>query len=282
MLLRVLRLLRLVRLARMVKTFQTLDALQVLIGSMSACSSVLFWSGLVLMFILLMMSIFMNAMLASYMEVDGSGDLSLSDRQDLYVYFGSWSRSMYSMFELTFGNFIPITRLLIENVNEGFGAGLVIYKFLVGFSCVQVITGVFMHETFRVAASDDDLMVVQKMRATQKHVKQMKFLFTRLDTSLDGKLDRQEFVALMSNQRLKVWLSALDIDVENLSLLFDLVDTGDGYVTIYELIQGLARLRGPARSIDLVRLVTTTQDLRERLIRVENKVNLSRVRVANI
>eukprot|EP00811_Abedinium_folium_P032570 NODE_5604_length_1753_cov_7.702952.p1 GENE.NODE_5604_length_1753_cov_7.702952~~NODE_5604_length_1753_cov_7.702952.p1 ORF type:complete len:430 (+),score=81.16 NODE_5604_length_1753_cov_7.702952:178-1467(+) len=277
MLLRVLRLLRLVRLARMVKTFKALDSLQVLIGSMSACSSVLFWSGCVLAFILVMMSIFMNAMLASYMEVDGSGDLSLSDRQDLYVYFGSWSRSMYSMFEVTFGNFIPVTRLLIENVNEGFGALLVFYRFLVGFSVVKVITGVFMHETFRVAASDDDLMVVQKLRATQKHAKQMKYLLTQLDTSLDGKLDRQEFYALMYNKRLRTWLASLDIEVDNLPLLFDFVDNGDGKVTMYELIQGLARLRGPARSIDLVGLVTRTQDLRERMIRVENRVNLEMV-----
>eukprot|EP00811_Abedinium_folium_P016965 NODE_25898_length_571_cov_8.943694.p1 GENE.NODE_25898_length_571_cov_8.943694~~NODE_25898_length_571_cov_8.943694.p1 ORF type:complete len:111 (+),score=13.31 NODE_25898_length_571_cov_8.943694:3-335(+) len=110
----------------------------------------------------------------------------------------------------------------------------------------------------------------------------MKYLLTQLDTSLDGKLDRQEFYALMYNKRLRTWLASLDIEVENLPLLFDFVDNGDGKVTMYELIQGLGRLRGPARSIDLVALVTRAQDLRERLVRVENKVNLDQVRVASI
>eukprot|EP00811_Abedinium_folium_P036035 NODE_8781_length_1470_cov_10.174981.p1 GENE.NODE_8781_length_1470_cov_10.174981~~NODE_8781_length_1470_cov_10.174981.p1 ORF type:complete len:458 (-),score=91.29 NODE_8781_length_1470_cov_10.174981:96-1418(-) len=272
MLLRVLRLLRLVRLSRMVKTFQGLDSLQVLIGSMSACVSVLFWAGCVLLFILVTMSMVLNAMLTPFMEVDGSGDLSLATRQQLFTYFGSWSRSMYSMFEVTFGNFIPVTRILMENVSEGYGAFLIIYRFVVGFSVVQVITGVFMHETFQVAASDDALMVVQKQRTMQKHATKMKLLMTRLDSSNDGVLDRLEFSRLLDDNQLKTWLSSMDVEVNDPLLLYDLVDNGDGQMTVDELTRGIARLRGPARSIDLAALNARAQDLRERLIRIEDTV----------
>eukprot|EP00812_Abedinium_dasypus_P008164 NODE_204_length_1815_cov_361.326136.p1 GENE.NODE_204_length_1815_cov_361.326136~~NODE_204_length_1815_cov_361.326136.p1 ORF type:complete len:449 (-),score=147.09 NODE_204_length_1815_cov_361.326136:453-1613(-) len=269
MLLRLCRLLRLVRLSRMVKTFQALDSLQVLVGSMSACISVLLWSGILLGFVMVVFGMFLNAMLTPYMEADGSGDLTLVQRQQLFTYFGSWLRCMITMFELTLGNFIPVTRILTENVDEGYGALLVIYKFIVSFAVVKVITGVFMHETFRVAASDDNLMVVQKVRTMKRHMKKMGHLLTRLDTSLDGKIDRAEFVALMEDSRLKMWLASMEVECENPNLLFDFIDNGDGQISLFELVRGVARLRGPARSIDLITIAARCQDLRERFIRSE-------------
>ena len=38
----------------------------------------------------------------------------------------------------------------------------VAYKLIVGFAAVGIINGVFMQETFKVAASDDKLMMRQK------------------------------------------------------------------------------------------------------------------------
>eukprot|EP00811_Abedinium_folium_P028874 NODE_4505_length_1883_cov_5.449317.p1 GENE.NODE_4505_length_1883_cov_5.449317~~NODE_4505_length_1883_cov_5.449317.p1 ORF type:complete len:571 (-),score=140.50 NODE_4505_length_1883_cov_5.449317:169-1764(-) len=268
---RVLRLLRLVRLSRMVKTLQALDSLQVLIGSITACSSVLLWSGVVLGFIFNIMSIFMNAMLTPYMKPDGEGDLSLATRQLLFTYFGSYTRSLYTMLELTTGNFIPVTRLLTENIGEGYGAFLFIYRFIVGFAVIKVISGVFLHETFRVAASDDDLMIVQKMRATQKLAKNMKYLLCSLDRSHDGAVDRAEFLSLMSDERLKVWLMAMDVEVENVDVLFDMLANGADLITVEGFIKGISRLRGPARSIDLVAVAARCEDLRDRIMRIDTR-----------
>merc|ERR1711937_389567 len=113
---------------------------------------------------------------------------------------------MYTMYELTMGNFVPVTRYLMEHVGEGYAVFLIFYRFLVGFACIKVITGVFMHETFRIAASDDDLMVVQKSRATQRHVGKMCRLLKRVDKSSDGKIQKQEFIDIMTDKKTKTWL----------------------------------------------------------------------------
>eukprot|EP00811_Abedinium_folium_P010807 NODE_1999_length_2314_cov_10.586648.p1 GENE.NODE_1999_length_2314_cov_10.586648~~NODE_1999_length_2314_cov_10.586648.p1 ORF type:complete len:625 (-),score=137.58 NODE_1999_length_2314_cov_10.586648:329-2203(-) len=271
-LLRVFRLFRLVRLSRMVKTLQALDSLQVLVGSIAACTSVLLWSAIVLGFIFTIMSMGMNALLTPYMEPDGEGDISLATRQSLFTYFGSYTRSMYTMFELTTGNFVPVTRLLTENVGEGYGAFLFIYRFIVGFAVVKVITGVFMHETFRVAASDDDLMVVQKLRTMQKHAKKMNRLLDCLDQSHDGNISREEFLSLLKHKNLKMWLASMDIEVDNLNVLFEVLANGDDDITKDELVKGISRLRGPARSIDLVAVAARCEDLRDRIMRIDDKV----------
>ena len=40
---------------------------------------------------------------------------------------------------------------------------------VVTFAMIQIIRAVFMHETFKVAAADDDLVIMQKERQMEKH-----------------------------------------------------------------------------------------------------------------
>eukprot|EP00811_Abedinium_folium_P025316 NODE_3608_length_2011_cov_11.580679.p1 GENE.NODE_3608_length_2011_cov_11.580679~~NODE_3608_length_2011_cov_11.580679.p1 ORF type:complete len:580 (-),score=123.24 NODE_3608_length_2011_cov_11.580679:270-2009(-) len=277
---RVVRLLRVVRLTRVLTGLEAFDSLHVLMGAILACRSVLMWSACVLGFVMLVMGIFMNAMLASSMEADG--EHSLATRHTLFEYFGSFTRCMYTMFEITTGNFIPVTRFLCENIDERYAVLLILYRFVVGFAMIKVIAGVFMHETFCVAASDDDLMVVQKTRAMNRHVEKMQLLIRHLDTSADGKIDRNEFMMVMEDKRLKTWLASMEVEVGNLNLLFDILDNGDGKITLSELVRGMARLKGPARSIDLVCVSVRCQELRERIVRVEHQLTDQLVQIVDI
>merc|ERR1719353_1089483 len=95
----------------------------------------------------------------------------LDERQKLYEYFGTFTRAMLSMFEITLANWPPICRLLSEEVTEWFMVLCVIHKLTIGFAVVGVINGVFMQETFKVASSDDVIMVRQKAKAMQRHRK---------------------------------------------------------------------------------------------------------------
>merc|ERR1711971_733151 len=54
---------------------------------------------------------------------------------------------------------------------------------------------------------------------------------------------------------LKTWLQALDIEAHDPNLLFDFLDNGDGQISAQELVGGIARLKGSARSVDLMALM---------------------------
>lgn len=267
--LRSLRLVRLVRITRMVFIIEALDSLQVLIGSIKACVSVLIWSASVLLVITALMGMFLNGLLEDYML---NAD-SPSNREEMFMYFGSFTRTMVSMYEITLGNWVPITRLLFENVNQIYGPLILVYRFIVGFAMVRVITGVFLHETFKVAALDDDLMIVQKQRATAKFRQKMLALLKQADTSHDGLLQKDEFLNILENKRIKTWLSAMDLEVQDGDTLFEFMDDeGDGTVTPLELIDGIGRLKGPARSIDVIGLTfrfTALERLIERLLKAD-------------
>merc|ERR1712046_405026 len=63
-----------------------------------------------------------------------------------------------------------------------------------------------------------------------------------------------EFERVMSQTDVQHYLSSLDLEIHEYQLLFDLLDDGDGVITYDEFIEGLSRLKGQARTLDLVAL----------------------------
>merc|ERR1712137_576271 len=138
---------------------------------------------------------------------------------------------MLTMWELTLGNYAAIGRVLVDDVSEIYGFVVIMYKVFVGFAIIRVISGVFLHETFKIAASDDELMIVQKKRAQQKHARKMQRLMRAADQSGDGALEREELRNVLACPDVKTWLAAQDLDIDDADLLFNLLDNGDGSLT---------------------------------------------------
>merc|ERR1711870_203096 len=115
-----------------------------------------------------------------------------------------------------------------------------------------------MHETFKVASSDDEMMVAQKRRQNLLHVAKMDRLLKEADVSGDGFIQREEFAEVLQKPAVRTWLSAMEIETGDTELLFDFIDNGDEQISSLELVEGIARLKGTARSMDVVALTHRT------------------------
>lgn len=164
---------------------------------------------------------------------------------------------------------VPVCRHLVEDVSEWYALWFIVYKVTVGFSIIKVITGVFMHETFKVASTDDDLMILQKQRIMEKHAKKMRGFFEAADSGGEGSLTMHEFREVLSDPRVKTWLSAMELDVADTDTVFKLLDSPDEgnselptEITCEELVHGVAKLKGPARSLDMAVLMREVAEMR--------------------
>jgi len=210
---RLLRLTRLVRLVRLVKTLEGFDACFILSTALQSSAAILFWAGLLLVWSQLVLALLTGQILhATYFRDETQ---SMASQREVYEYFGTFSRSFLSMFEITLANWPPVCRLLSENVSEWFVPFFLAHKLVIGFAVVSIINGVFMQETFKVAGADDNIMVRRKREAMKAHGLKMKALFELLDQNIDGTVDFDEFQVIADSDIAKTWLAAMDVEVDD-------------------------------------------------------------------
>merc|ERR1711939_594313 len=136
-------------------------------------------------------------------------DGDIVTHQKIYEYFGTFTRCVLSMFELTLANWPPVTRLLSEEVSEWFVILCVCHKLTIGFAVIGIINGVILQETFKVAQTDDMIMMRQKKMQADLTRSKMHSLLQALDHNEDGDLSLEEFEIIGNIPEVKLWLSAM-------------------------------------------------------------------------
>merc|ERR1719223_2026621 len=185
---------------------------------------VLFWSATLLLVVQVMMALFLQVMLEPFLLSDGPPQQA---KDEVFMYYGTFTRSTLTMFEITLGNWMPPCRALVENVHESYMIFFLCHKLIIGFSVVTVISGVFIQETFKVATTDDKIMLMQKERSAKTHRQKMMSLFEHADVDFDGSLTIEEFNRVVNDPQVKTWLSSMGLDVDDVDTLFRLIDDGD-------------------------------------------------------
>jgi hypothetical protein len=273
MMLRLFRLAKLLRIAKLVRSFKIFDSLSILLGSVNASGSIALWAFIVILVLQLGAGIFFSQMLEGFIK-DNSNDRTV--RFEMYRYFGTFTRAYLSMYELTFGNWVPITRLLTEEVSELYTLLIIAYQYVVSFVFIRIITSVFIFETAKSAATDEDILILQKERQSERLLINFQGVFNEIDDSGDGCVNWEEFQGILHDKRVVTWLSALDFDVENCKGLFRLLDDGDGKIEFNEFIKGVQRLKGSAKAVDLITLSHEIRTVHNRVKNIEKGVGLDK------
>jgi len=220
----------------------------------------MFWSMLLILVVNCIGGMIISILVLGYMQ---NSSVSLESRRDVFMYYGTFSRTLVTMFEVLFANWSPACRVLTENVSEWFGLFFVVYRCLVGFAVLNVVRAVFIQQTMKIAHQDDVVMMDVKENARKSYGKKLKVLFQELDDSNDGTINWDEFQSLLDDPQLRTFMSALDIELHDLQELWEMLDDGDGQITQQEFISGATRMKGPAKGIDMVSLLQKTTKLEQ-------------------
>jgi len=263
-------LLRLARLLRLVKAFKGLSSMELfenlflMIRGLKAGIPVLLW-----VIILLLPMLTCNALFMIYMVADFLVDESkpMADRLKCYQYFGTFSNAMVTMFEITFANWATVSRFTYHRVNGRLTVYLMMYKLVMGIAVLRVVYGVYLHVTFACATADDAILVAQKKREDSRQDSKlrgflMRHVFTDGNNAENDQISREDFIQVFAEPNLKDWLSGiLGLDVDNADLFFDLLDADkDGALCIDEIVAGSLKLKGTARSMDVLALLRLTNE----------------------
>lgn len=195
-----------------------------------------------------------------------------NSKQQMYNYFGTFTKAMLTMFELSLANWVMVCRVVSEDVGEVFGFIILAYVLFLVFAVTKVITAAFIIETHRVVADTLELVVLEKERHNKRLTDNFWNVFQEADSSGDGHVDWAEFQDIISDRRLTMQLQALDFDANVCEGMFGLLDDGDGKISFDEFINGVKRLKGPAKSVDVVIMAQQQSKMFESLGKIELKL----------
>mmetsp|Transcript_80938 Transcript_80938/g.212468 ORF Transcript_80938/g.212468 Transcript_80938/m.212468 type:complete len:580 (+) Transcript_80938:125-1864(+) len=268
---RIIRYCKLVRTLRFVRAMQLCSPLRVLIRTILSSFASLFWSMVILCAFMLMASLFLCQTLQDFIK-----DEEQDKQTRLWVnqHYGTASKALWTMFEITFsGGWPGKGRNVIEGVSPWYAIFFFCYVGGVVFAVIHVVSALLIKDTLAVAAADQDMMMAQKAKEKDKFARRLREVFSSADESDDGMVNWDEFHAMLGNPKAQASLSAMGLDAHQCESLFSMLDDGDGTVSFDEFLKGVVRLKGQARSMDVLAIASDQRKLLKHIVDVEQKLD---------
>jgi len=257
--LRMLRIVRVVRAFRIVRVVGRFRELRMLLNTIVASFMAVLWS-MVLMFIVhLVLALVLCQTLHHFITDDSKPP---EQREWMNRMYGNGMKSMWTVFQMTFSGCWPNWVVpVVDHVSEWYAVVFTVYVICVIFTVTRVISALFLKETMGIASADAESMVREKIKDTANFRTKLHAIFLAADVSADGHLTEVELNEFLEHENVKVLLGKLGVDASDSHLLFRLLDTGNGRISRAAFMQGIQRLKGEARSMDLIPLVSTCHQI---------------------
>jgi len=256
--LRIFRVFRVVRVIRVVRTVKALSQLRTMVFAMLNSFISLTWALLMITIIIYVFAIvFDGGVVLHFESLDSNNAEHMEEAADVHYNFGTLYETMVSLFSaVTGGNDWMGYGELIRRIRHG-EIYFFIFLFYIGFSMIgllNVVTGIFVDSA--VCTRTDDEIVQGWKDDLERTTKECKAIFMQADTDGDGMVTYEELMAQLENPRVSAYFAGLQIDPDESEILFTLLDTdSSGKVDVEEFIDGTMRLKGTAKSIDIMALM---------------------------
>merc|ERR1719261_230250 len=121
----------------------------------------------------------MTLSLQSYLQDESEDE---EQRKQIYTFFGSFSRSVITLFEMTLaiGTWGRVGRVVIFSVSRWYALFFLGYLTLVSFAVIRVISAIFLKETLAASSKDADILMAQENR-DPAYVQKIRAVFNDMD-----------------------------------------------------------------------------------------------------
>jgi len=251
---RMLRILRIARAIRVVRLLRFCKDLRLIVLAVLRSGTSLFWSIVCLAIIIFIFAIFFMHSVTYYLF---ECEMDCDENREMADMFGSLVLSCYSLFQAVSGGISwhavadPLTKVHWSN-----GIVFTFFVFFTLFAMMNIITGIFVDSAINCAHNDNEEVIQEQMHNENSHMRQLQLLFERLDVRETGMLSLEEFTEQLKNPRVRAQLSILGIDIHEAQGIFKLLDIDkSASVSIVEFVHGCMRMKGLARSLDVISLM---------------------------
>lgn len=259
---RVLRLLKMLKMLRVIRVMKFFRDLRIMLLSIVGSLRILFWSIMMLGLIMYIFGIcFLQAVTAHLQETEPLVLQKTSIEEDIMEHWGSVETSMRTLLmAITGGNDWKELAAPLWQVGAHYYILFLFYIAFIVFAVLNVLTGIFVDQAMQMAALDRDNVIHEALEREDSFARNMKELFSSVDKDGSGQISWSEFKKHVNDKNVQSYFAAMELDVSDAKQLFTLLDNnGNKTLEIGEFIDGCTRLKGGAKSMDLITLMEDTK-----------------------
>lgn len=272
MALRVCRIARLVRLIRLINMFKEL---WLIVHGLIQSMRTLGWVCVLLVVTAYTFGIFATQQIGQKNDIYNSYYLD-SGGWDHEVYFGTVYKSMLTLFQVaTLSHWSEgVVRHVMRKQPE------MVFFFLffiifVTFGLLNIVVGVIVENVLQTAKINEAKKKKKQEMDKQRIMNHLRQFFEMADADNSGTLQVDEVIDAIQDHDIANKLKLIDFPVDDPNEIFMLLDVdGSGCLSIDEFIGGCMRLKGQAKSKDLLQVRVAVETLGKHLSFLENVLEL--------
>jgi len=241
----VLRALRLVRLARAVRAFPTFKEMWLLLRGLIESFRTLLWTLIIIITVLYVFAIASVELIGKHS--DFQEDEKVQER------FGDLVSSMFTLFQvMTLDTWADSVVRPLMNEQTWLAIYFIFFITVSVFVLMNLITAVIVENAFSIAKEDEEMIARQKEQEGNKEIEKLARMFKDIDEDESGELNWREFQNALDKPRFMNKIKILELKREDMDEIWELLDDGDGLLTVEEFTGGLRRMKGGARAKDIL------------------------------
>jgi len=261
--LRILRIFHIFRVIRVMRVAQHFSELRILLRTLILSVRSVCWSFIMIGGIVLSAAILLVQMSLVFLHDES---VNLERRHWLFNSFGTTSLALYTLIECTLsGGWRFFSRPMIEEVSLVFVVFWIPYVIFVNFTVMRIVAALFLKQTMTVAAIDDERLAMARVKEKERFASELRDIFEEADTSKDGAISAEEFATMVDNEHVMGHFAQLDLDLDEVSALFSVLSADDGVADYEEFLTGALKMKGSARTIDTVQILSQQLKLQRTL-----------------
>eukprot|EP00747_Dinoflagellata_sp_TGD_P016764 gnl/TRDRNA2_/TRDRNA2_125349_c0_seq2.p1 gnl/TRDRNA2_/TRDRNA2_125349_c0~~gnl/TRDRNA2_/TRDRNA2_125349_c0_seq2.p1 ORF type:complete len:649 (-),score=122.47 gnl/TRDRNA2_/TRDRNA2_125349_c0_seq2:82-1905(-) len=263
---RIVKLVKAIRCLRMLKVF---TELRHMLHSLISSTISLFWSFIVVGFILYLFGLVFLQGVTGYLIYDaGDADPNSEHFQLLYTGFNTMIRTIITLYSAVTGgtDWMEIYQALRPLGSFYLGLFLFYTAFFI-FAVFNVLTAIFVDNAVTLSQPDRDNMLSKQRRKEQAIADHLKLMIHEMDSDGDGQIGWDEFREVMEDPHVAPIMRAMGLDVKDAEQFYNVMlmtaHANGASISIDEFVDGCMKMRGQATSIDLQLLLYQTKQIQD-------------------
>jgi len=268
---------------RLVRVIIVFKELWLVISGFIEAIKTLLWVSIPLTFVLYICAVFTTITVGQNPETYESYKI-ISGGWDYLEYFGTIGRSMFTLFQVvTLDDWANgIARHVISN-QPAMAIFFIAFILITSFGLMNVIVGIIVERTLATARLNEERYQRTRERERTRVLNHLREIFEYADKDGNGSLTVDEFRIAIRQPEVERKLKLIDLPVADAEELFSILDCDNsGELSVDEFIGGCIRLKGAAKSKDLLSVQVSIQALTARMDTLESLLEESEITVNQI